>query len=127
MHQCQLMEKHLLGTDGYQKSYDKALEYLQTAIEHGENCQHYYDLIVETKEYGHTPETKIFILETNNWDAVAKEYELLSRMHGERHVDWELIRQSATINNHSFLDKLEIQVAAETLVYYFDINRFMGD
>jgi len=64
----------------------------------------------------------------NETNGIASEYAYISKIHGQKHTNWELISQSLQTNNNRKYDVLDIQTLPqkEKISYYFDITDFYG-
>ncbi len=126
---CDQMMNYLKGENSVQKDYPLAVMHLQAAVEEGdEDCKEkYYDFIVQDKTLGRSFEERIFIMEENGMDGVAKEYALLEAMFGERDTGYTLIKQVATSKENRWLDIIDIRLQnGNEIKYYFDITHFFG-
>ena len=127
--ECELMEMYLLGTNGHEKSYTRAVQHLLNAYHEGDiACKDkYYMLVSQERSIGTSYEKSIVILEKNSLDGISREYKILSEMYGERNVGYTLEKQEAGTHDGAWFDILYIKLpSGEELTYYFDISHFFG-
>jgi hypothetical protein len=78
---------------------------------------------------GRTLDNCIVIKNANNeLNGVAAEYSYISKIHGNKFIDWKPIGQSSQTNNGRTYDVISIITLPknENIVYYFDITDFYG-
>jgi len=126
--ECEMMN-YLRSRNDVQKDYQKVIEHLQAVVQKGDtDCKEkYYDFIIQDKILGRSFEERIFIMEENGMDGIAKEYALLEGMFGEKDIEYVLIKQMTTKKDNCWLDIMDIKLQNGTeRKLYFDITYFFG-
>jgi hypothetical protein len=99
------------------------------------NAQQYWntppDLSKVTYEGGDgkTVESAILIKNAGNAiNGIAAEYAYITKTHGEKFKDWNLLEQNSFNSGNKKYDFMKIQLIlnSDTVSYYFDISEFYG-
>ena len=83
--------------------------------------------MVSKKEFGKSFEERFFILEEKSKIGIPIEYDLLSKIYGEKDVDYFVEKQEVKHIDESWADIMHIELLnGEKVLYYFDITRCFG-
>lgn len=78
---------------------------------------------------GKLPENPIIIKNAENEiNGVASEYAYISKVYGEKLVDWKVVGQSTSTQKNRKIDIINIEIMSkkEIISIYFDITEFYG-